>query len=102
MNELDQEKEVTKLERYLKREGRDDFVTEMMGASTQQLDAKMLSLAKHNEEITNTKNEDEELQQAKVKVKVLGAPYRDQTKMNKKLTRFVALLMANKGVPLSK
>lgn len=102
MSDLLDEKEIIKLERFLKREGREDFVTEMMAASPAQLDSKMLSLAKHREEIDNTRNADDELKKAKAEVRALGAPYRDQTKMNKKLTRFVALLMAEKGVDLSK
>lgn len=98
MSELLEEKEIIKLERYLKREGREDFVTEMMGASPAQLDSKMLGLAKHREEIQNTKDNDEELKKAKAEAKNLGSPYNDQMKMNKKLTRFVALLMKEKGV----
>lgn len=102
MSDLLDEKEIIKLERYLKREGREDFVTEMMGASPVQLDSKMLALAKHREEIDSTRNEDGDLKKAKNEAKMLGAPYRDQAKMNKKLTRFVALLMAEKGVALNK
>jgi hypothetical protein len=102
MNELDQELEMTKLERYLKREGRQDFVDEMHRASPVQLDSRMLGLTKHREEIDTTRNNDEDLKKAKNEAKALGATYREQTKMNKKLTRLVALLMAEKGVPLSK
>lgn len=97
MSDMLDEKEIIKLERYLKREGREDFVTEMRGASSAQLDAKMLGLAKHREEIQNTQNGDEELKKAKQHAKNLGATYRDQSKMNKKLTRFVALMMQEKG-----
>lgn len=97
MNELQDEKEIIKLERYLKREGREDFVTEMQAASPVQLDAKMLGLAKYREEIQNTQNADEKLREAKRHASSLGAGYRDDIKMNKKLTRFVALLMQDKG-----
>lgn len=97
MNELLDEKEVIKLERYLKREGREDFVTEMMGASPSELDAKMLKLAKEAEEIQDAQNNDEELREAKKEASNLGAPYRERKKMNKKLTRFVALMMQEKG-----
>lgn len=97
MSELLDEKEIIKLERYLKREGREDFVTEMMAASPALLDSKMLGLAKYREEIQNTQNADEELKRVKQHAKTLGAPYRDDVKMNKKLTRFVALLMQEKG-----
>lgn len=98
MSDLLDEKEIIKLERYLRREGREDFVTEMHGASPQQLDSKMLSLAKHAEEIQTTRDDDQKLREAKSEVKVLAAPYNDQKKMNKKMNRFVALLMKEKGV----
>lgn len=98
MSELLDEKEIIKLERYLKREGREDFVTEMMGASPVQLDSKMLSLAKHAEEIQTTQADDQKLREAKAEVRTLASPYNDQKRMNKKMNRFVALLMKEKGV----
>lgn len=87
------EKETTKLEKYLVKEGRKDFIDEIRAASPEQLDAKLLGLAKHDQEINNTKAKDADLQAAKDKAKELGAVYRDQLRMNKKLTRFVALVM---------
>lgn len=97
MSEMNQELEQTKLEKYLRREGRQDFVDEMHRASPSQLDAKLLGLAKHSEEIENAKNADGDLKEAKAKAKVLGATYNDQKRMNKKLARFVGLLMKEKG-----
>lgn len=98
MSELTLEKEITKLERYLVREGRRDFIDEMRAALPVQLDSKMLGLAKHREEIRNTKADDKELRAAAQLTKDLGAPYRDQLRMNEKLTRFVALLMNEQGL----
>lgn len=92
------EKEMTTLEKYLVREGRKDFIDEIRAASPETLDSKLLGLAKHREEIANTKANDGELRRAKEKAKDLGAVYRDQLKMNNKLARFVALIMEEQGI----
>lgn len=97
MSEPTLEKETTKLERYLIKEGRKDFIDEIRAASLGTLDQKMLGLAKHREEIRNTKANDEALNDAKERAKDLGAPYRDQLRMNEKLTRFVSLIMKENG-----
>lgn len=89
----DQEKEVTKLEKALIKDGREDFVLEMRRADISQLETKLLGLAKHSQEITNTKNRDEELLAAKQRKSELEAPYREQTNYNKKLARFVSLVL---------
>ncbi len=89
----DQEKEVTKIEKALIRDGREDFVLEMKRADISQLEAKLLELAKHAQEIQNTKDRDDELIQARRKKSDLEAPYREQTRYNKKLARFVALTL---------
>jgi hypothetical protein len=95
--ELTLEKETTKLEKYLVKQGRKDFVEAMRNASASELDSKMLSLAKHREEIATTKSNDTELETAKEKKKDLEAPYREQLAMNKKLSRFVGLMMKEMG-----
>ncbi len=89
----DLEKEVTKLEIYLRKNNRQDFIDEMRNAGPEQLDAKMLSLAKHKEEVANTRARDEELKASKAKTKELNAPYNEQLRMNAKLSRFVSLMM---------
>lgn len=98
MEEITLEKEVTKLEKYLKKEGRQDFVDEMMDGDSERLNAKLLGLAKHRQEILNTRSEDGDLKKAKEEVKDLDAPYKEQLKMNEKLTRFVSLVMKDKGI----
>lgn len=98
MSELTLEKETTKLEKYLVKQGRKDFIDEMRAASPEALNTKLLALAKHNQEIANTKAKDDELEKANNKKKELEAPYKDQKKMNEKLARFVALMMEEKGV----
>lgn len=89
----DQEKEIVTLEKALIKDGRQDWIKEMRVAEKDQLEFKLLNLAKHAQEITNTKNRDEELLKAKKHKSSLEAPYREQTKYNKKLSRFVSLLL---------
>lgn len=98
MTELTLEKETTKLEKYLVKQGRKDFIEEIRGASPETLNAKMLGLAKHAQEISNAKADDRVLEAASQHKKDLEAPYRDQKKMNAKLVRFVALIMKENGV----
>ena len=98
MSEITLEKETTKLEKYLVKQGRKDFIDEMRAASPETLNAKLLALAKHNQEIKNTMAKDDKLQEAKERKKDLEGVYKDQTKMNDKLARFVALVMKENGV----
>jgi hypothetical protein len=98
MSELTLEKETTKLEKYLIKHGREDFISEIRAASADALNAKMLGLAKHSQEIANTKANDEKLIEAAERKRGLEAPYREQKKMNAKLTRFVALIMKEQGL----
>lgn len=97
MDQLHEDKEKTKLEKFLKKQGRQDFLEEVDAADVTQLDSKLLGLAKHEQEINNTKSDDAALEEAKNVKKSLEAPYRDQLKMNKKLARYVALTMQEKG-----
>lgn len=98
MDELTLEKEVTKLERYLIKQGREDFVQAMRAAEEDRLNSKLLSLAKHRQEIKSTKAEDLELLRASELKKELEAPYKEQLRMNEKLASFVALVMKEKGL----
>lgn len=93
MSEPTLEKEVTKLEKYLRKQGRKDFIDEMRAASDGTLESKLLSLAKHDQEIRNTMAKDEELIKAKERKADLEATYKEQLRMNAKLARFVALVM---------
>ena len=94
----DLEKETTKLERYLLKNDRRDFIDAVRVMEGDQFDAKILALAKHREEIRDSRADDVELNQAKLRKKILDEPYRDQLKMNEKMTRFVALIMREKGI----
>lgn len=97
MAELDLEKEMTKIEKFLVKNNRRDFVDEMRSATRESLDFKMLRLAVHREEIASAKVKDEELQKVTDHKKELEAVYKEQLKMNAKMARFIGLLMSEKG-----
>lgn len=92
------ETELTKLEKSLLKAGRQDFVEEVRKLSAVALDARLTGLAKHREEILTTKANDEEFQAVAQKKKDLEAVYREQTSMNKKLSRFIHLIMKEQGL----
>ncbi len=98
-NEITLEKEITKLGRYLVKEGRRDFVDEARGLAhdPSAVDAKILGLAKHREEIKTGRDTDTDLKKAKDQAKALGATYRKQLAMNEKLTRFLSLVASEKA-----
>ncbi len=94
---MDLEKEITKLEKYLIKEDRKEFILEMRRGTPQTRDAKLLSLAKHKQEIVNTMAKDEELKTINSKRSELQAPYNEQKRMNDKLSRFVHLIAKEEG-----
>lgn len=98
MNQQNLATETMKLEKYLVKQGRGDFIQEMRSATPETLEAKLLALAKHNQEISNTMGRDDKLAEAKRRKADLEAPYKDQKKMNAKLARFVALMMQEQGL----
>ena len=94
----DLEKEITKLERYLIREGRKEFVLEMRQAGEEGRKAKLLSLVKYAQEIEDTKKNDEKLNRAKAEVTALSYGYNKDKSMNAKLQRFIFLVNKEDGV----
>ena len=98
MEELTLEKEMVKLERYLIKQGREDFVRTMRASNEEQLNFKLLTLAKHRQEIKSTKVRDQKLLQASETKKELESPYKEQLRMNEKLSSYVAQVMKEKGL----
>ncbi len=94
----DLEKEMTKLEKYLIKEGRKDFVIEMRQSDSPKRESKLLGLAKHKQELITLMSKDVALKTAKEIVKGLKAPYNEQKRMNDKLSRFVHLLSEEEGL----
>lgn len=92
------EKELTKLEKYLIKNGRKEFVDEIRKGDPGLREAKLLSLAKHRQHIKSTKAQDVELKEISEKKSVLEAPYNDQIRMNDKLCRFIHLINKEEGL----
>ncbi len=87
------EKEATKLEKYLNKQGRETLVTEIKGLTAEELKKRVQDLALYRQEIFNTKANDIKLQDVAEEKKGLEAPYKEQVRMNDKITRFASLLL---------
>jgi hypothetical protein len=90
---MDLQKEITIIENKLKKIEDESYANELRSLSTEDLNFKLLQMAKHREEIITTRNEDAEYQAAKELVKEMSAPYNEQTRINKLKSRFIALLL---------
>lgn len=94
MSELEEDKEVIKLEKTLVHSrSQKEFVLEVRRMSEVELGAKLLELAKYAQAVETTRKSDEKLKTAKTLVKGLNKPYSDDLKYNKEKARFVALVM---------
>jgi peptidoglycan hydrolase CwlO-like protein len=92
-DELNKDKELTKLEKEFINKGEQNFITEVRRASFEELDNKIKELAKHRESIQDTMKQDPELKELQEKLKELKAPYVEQRKWNSKKARMVYLVM---------
>lgn len=88
--------EQLKLEKKLSKEP-GDFVKDLRAMQERNdvvgLEFKLKELAKHNQAILSQKASDEELNQAKRRVKVLSAPYNEQVRGNTAKSRYIGLLL---------
>lgn len=91
------EKELTKVEKYLLRQGRVDLMNELKNLKPEELKNRLLKQALHHEEILDAKSSDTELQDTKDKVRDLQGPYNDSLRMNKKISRYINLLLKDKS-----
>lgn len=94
--DIGSQKEIIKLEKYLRNQGRQDLVEVLREASPEELKRKLMEQAEHEQAIIDTKNNDDELKEAKEHARSLGAVYNEQVRMNKKISRFVHLLLNDK------
>lgn len=74
-----------------------EFANEVNGLSTDQLNNKLATLAKHLEESETAKENDEALEQAKGDAAELSAPYRDAKKAIRAKSKYVIALLKEKG-----
>lgn len=94
---LDLEKEITKLERYLRKQGRDELVQELRSLDNEDRRNRLMKQAVHEQEIMDTKAKDEKLKEAKAEASALNGIYNEQLRMNKKISRFIHLLIEDSG-----
>ena len=94
MSSLAEEKELIKLERKFG----PDFTRELRQMDKEELDEKLLELAKYRTSLIDTKAKDRELEIAKARASSLEKPYNDDLKANLEKQRFVTLIMKDEGM----
>ena len=93
MSSLAEEKELIKLERKYGA----DYTRELRQMDKEQLDAKLLELAKYRTALIDTKAKDRDLELAKARASSLEKPYNDDLKANLEKQRFITLVMKDEG-----
>jgi hypothetical protein len=86
----------TKFEKSMGHEAAAKMVSDHEAMSKEQLEERMLDLAKTHQGIINTRNADETLSDLKAQVSSQSKTYNDQLKANADLVRFVALVISDK------
>lgn len=94
---MDLEKELTKLERYLRRQGRGELVQELRSLDNDERRQRLMKQAVYEQEIMDAKANDAKLKAAKEEARDLGAVYNENLRMNKKISRFIHLLVEDSG-----
>jgi hypothetical protein len=94
---VDLEKEITKLEKYLNKQGRSELVQELRRLGNDDRRGRLLAQAVHEQEIFDTKEKDQDLKDAREKARELNASYSEQLRMLKKISRFIHLLIEESG-----
>ncbi len=74
-----------------------DFVNEVVGLSVEDLNSRVLGLAKGIQGIEDSKEEDEELESAKALVSELSGPYTEGRRVAKLKTKYLISLIKEKG-----
>lgn len=97
MSQDDNVKEVTKLEKTLIDKGRKDFVEEIRRMSNEDRLKRLSTLAKYRQEIISSAKADKELIAARERARELNKPYAEAKRANDQLSRFVALVLEEKG-----
>lgn len=97
MSQEDNEKEITKLEKYLGRQKDADFVIELRRLDKEQLKKRIQDQALYRQETITARKNDEGLATAREEARGLAAPYSESLRMNDKISRFISLLIEEKG-----
>jgi len=91
--EKDNQKEIYKIEEKLIKDGRKELLKEIAGESETAVNTRLLNLAKYEQDIITSKNEDAELTSLSNQVKELKAPYAEALKANKLIRRYITLYL---------
>lgn len=89
-------KQKKSIEEIIKKEN-PQFKEEADALSAAELDARLGQIAKDTDAVEQAKENDEELEQAKEQVSVLGSSYRDAKKALRLKTRYIIHLLKEKG-----
>jgi hypothetical protein len=95
--EITLEKERTKLERYLKRNGSPNLIEDLGRLNLEQLKKRIQDQAIHKQDTITEKQNDEKLNELKDKVREMNATYNEQIRMNDKISRYISLLIKDVG-----
>lgn len=74
-----------------------EFADEVNTLSTEQMNDRLATFAKHREEVQDTKDADEGLQEAREKAKELAAPYIDAQKAIRLKSKFIIGILKDRG-----
>lgn len=97
---LEEEKEIIKLERYLKKHARDELVSQLRSLDNDALRQRLMKQAVHEQEIMDTKAkaaDQDPVKSAKALVKEHNATFNEQKRMSQKISRFIHLLIEDSG-----
>lgn len=89
----DSEKELVKIEKYLRKHKDAEFIIELRRLSKDQLEERIKAQALFRQETITAKRDDKILNELKAKVKEFSGPYNDSLRLNDKISRFISLLI---------
>ncbi len=89
--------ERTKLEKYLKKQGRSELVESLQAFNNEQLKNRLKDQAIHEQVTLNERDNDGTLKKAKATARELSSSYNEQLRMNKKICRYISTLLEDKG-----
>lgn len=97
---MDLEKEITKLEKFLIKQGRKTLIEELRALDNDKRRDRLMQQAILEQELTDTKAKDSEkepVKTAKDVIKEHNATFREQRQMSQRISRFLHLLIEDSG-----
>jgi hypothetical protein len=94
------ETELTKLEKFLVKQGRPELILELRALGNDDRRQRLMKQAVLEQEIFDTKDKESQkpqIQEAKTIIKEFNALYSEQLKMTRKIARFIHLLIEDSG-----